>query len=351
MPVRTFAGWSTVVVLWVVTSFVSPFAFAEEEDSRSRTDRIIEGLEHGVQALRALDGQEDLVARLEALLAELRVKAARKELDQERATARRWLELFHMAHDVLQDARREEHAEVAKRARDWLQVMVEGRTDDEARRIREARPSRAQQAHALLLAAEILSDQGKRDRAKMLVELGRSLKDRSPQGEAERDDRRAYLEGLRRRVAAMRQARTAFREAERQELVQQIDKAIRTGELLLEGRDDDEAQAVYEQTPDLGQLAELLGHAAHLWKKFGDAKRATECEEVSQHYAQRWRAERKEREAAERARAQEREAKEREREADERERVMKRLQKQLRQMYEHLEDITRQLEALRAGDR
>ena len=341
-----------VCLLSVVFLFTADVRAGEDRDGRPHdVERIIEGLEHGVEALQAMKGQEELAGRLQRLLGHLRErKAARDELNQELATARRWLELFHLAHDVLQGAERDDHADVAKRARESLQMMVRGRRDEEAKRVHERRPTSAQQGDALLLAAEILADQGKAKRARMLAELGRHFQGKRREGE--NAERRAYLEGLKRRVAAMRVAVKAFAEADRQDLVKQITRAIHTGELLLEGRDDEEAQQVYDRTPNLGQLAELLGYASHLWSKFGDEERAAQCKEVSRYYVSRWNAQRRERKAAQRHEEELEEEEQLEKaEIDEQERTLKRLYIQMQEMYEQLEKMKRQLDRMRKARR
>jgi hypothetical protein len=66
----------------------------------------------------------------------------------------------------------------------------------------------------------------------------------------------------------MRLAMPALREAERRDAVEMLERAIHARELMLAGRDDDEAHQIRERAPSRGQLAEILRMASGLWKEF-----------------------------------------------------------------------------------
>ncbi|MHC4558910.1 MAG: hypothetical protein ACYS80_16590 [Planctomycetota bacterium] len=89
-------------------------------------------------------------------------------------------------------------------------------------------------------------------------------------GERPRSEREVALHQL----EVMRIALHALREAERGDAVELLTLAIRSREMMLEGRRDEEAQRVRERAPDRGQLAEILSMAARLWREFGNAEKS-----------------------------------------------------------------------------
>ena len=83
-------------------------------------------------------------------------------------------------------------------------------------------------------------------------------------------------EFLRHRIEVLRLAMHALREAERGDAVELVERAIRAAEVTLEGRRDDEAHAIREHAPPPPELAEVLGMAADLWRKFDKPDKAEE---------------------------------------------------------------------------
>jgi len=61
----------------------------------------------------------------------------------------------------------------------------------------------------------------------------------------------------------------ALKEANRGDAVELLTLAIRSREMMLEDRRDDEANAVRQRAPNREQLVEILSMAARLWREFG----------------------------------------------------------------------------------
>ena len=100
------------------------------------------------------------------------------------------------------------------------------------------------------------------------------------------------------RVGTLRTAMKALLEANKRDAAEMMERAIHSGELMLEGRTDEEAQEVFRNTPNLGQLAELLGVSSKLWAKWGNKQHAASTATLSEYYQDRWEAHKAERRAA-----------------------------------------------------
>ena len=160
--------------------------------------QILEGIEHGMVALRRL-GRFDELERLEQIAEELREKiqarGRERREDPERRAARRHLELMRHAHHALERAHRPDAADIIRRAIRAREVTLEGRRDEEANHIRAAAPGREDQAELLHLASRVLREMDEGERAEDVERLARSLA-RNFRGEREgregphsRDDR------------------------------------------------------------------------------------------------------------------------------------------------------------------
>ena len=290
---RTFA--LSLVALLALPLLFRPAAHADDEhEAAEEREEIAEGLEHGIEALRALGGHDEVVDHLRRILERLereprrRARAARRGPEHE--IIERWIEIMEIGRDVVAEAERAKPAEVLEHAMHALELTLEGRRDEEAMHIRRTAPSRERQADALLLAAEIAQDQGHRRHAKALTRLGRHLQEardaehehREDEGEDEKERR-----GLAQRVEVLRLAMPALREGEKKDAAELIERAIHTGELLLEGREDEEAQKVFRRTPDLETLSKILAVAATLWADFGNKENAKAVAGLSAYYAER----------------------------------------------------------------
>jgi len=339
---RTFLlrGCCVLIVSVLVSSFFAVPAMAEEGEHREgrrhdgMTERdlkkVLKGLANGIEALRAIGGQERVIGHMKELMAGLKKRhaqqgegQAKKRRGSERHKMANMIELMLIAHTVLREADRDEWAEIMEHGAHAMKMLWSGRSDDEAMQILSTAPSKERQVKALFLASEILADHGKKDRAHLLFKLGREMqgKGRKESGRKEPGrkekrrkaaDRReergedAEQRALRERVEILRMAMPALREGERRDAAEMLERAIHTGELLLEGREDEEAQRIYRNTPKLGQLAEVLNLASRLWRKFKHPEQAEAVLDLSRYYAERARGDREERGERERHEAQKR---------------------------------------------
>lgn len=116
------------------------------------------------------------------------------------------------------------------------------------------------------------------------------------------------IKTVRRRLKVMRTAVDAFLEANRREEAELVEHAMHARELILEGRRGEEANRIRETAPNRGQLAETLGAAAKLYKKWNMPDRAEALAELAKTYAKQWeRRQRAEREGRVRERERRRE--------------------------------------------
>jgi biopolymer transport protein ExbD len=87
----------------------------------------------------------------------------------------------------------------------------------------------------------------------------------------------------------------ALKEANRGDAAELLMMAIRSRELLLEGRRDEEAQRIRERAPGREQVAEILSMAAKLWREFGKAEKGAVVGQLAEQLAGRRRRQAKER--------------------------------------------------------
>ena len=138
---------------------------------------VLEGLEHGMAALRELGRHEELEA-LERVAHEVRRELeGRRDRPQrererghrsenEREVARHQIEIMRLAMSALREGERKDAAELLERAIHARELALEGRRDDEAGRIRESEPNRGQQAEILGLASRLWAHAGHEARAR-----------------------------------------------------------------------------------------------------------------------------------------------------------------------------------------
>jgi len=352
---------------------------------KKHVKEVLKGLQAGIKSLRAIGGQERAIAHLEALMVEVKREARQKgrvkkagdrKSDAGKAEKQKlgqMLELLLYAHEVLRKADRDDQAKIMKHGAHALKMLWSGRHDEEAMGILSTAPSKEDQVRALYLAAEILSDRDDDRHARMLFGLAREFEGEARRGKPEPRDAKRWKHaqkrgehadgeeeddeerrGLRRRIEILRMAMPALREAERKDAAEMLERAIHTGELLLDGREDAEAQRIYRNTPSLGQLAELLHLASRLWREFKHPEQAEAVMELSRHYAQRSREQNREREVAERREHEGREHEGREHEGREHEgrehegrddldRRIQHLRRELHELQQVLQRLMREL--------
>jgi hypothetical protein len=86
-------------------------------------------------------------------------------------------------------------------------------------------------------------------------------------------------------LEVMRIALHGLREAERGDAVEMLTLAIRSHEMRLEGRRDEEAQRLRERAPDRQQLAEILAMASRLWREFGNADKSVAVGRLAEQFS------------------------------------------------------------------
>ena len=174
-----------------------------EQHQRARSDEaehlhnVLEGLEHGMAALRELGRHEELQA-LERVAhdvrRELQGRRDHRQRERERAhrsekereVAQHHLEIMRMAMPALREGERKDAAELLEHAIRARERVLEGRRDDEARRIRETAPNRGQLGEILGLASRLWAEFGHEERARAVGELAEQMRARL---HSKRDDR------------------------------------------------------------------------------------------------------------------------------------------------------------------
>ena len=247
----------------------------------------LERLQHQVEQLR------EEVSRLRAELRESRGprKEVRREVRREgegrqdrgreerpkteREVAIHQLEVMRMALTALREADRGDAVELLTLAIRSREMTLEGRRDEEAQRLRERAPKREQLAEILGRAAKLWREFDKPDKASLVGQLAEQLSGRGRRREGQRQERpRSERDIVLGEIEVMRMALPALKEANRGDAAELLTLAIRSREMMLEGRRDDEAQRTRERAPSRGQLAEILSMAAKLWREYDNAEKA-----------------------------------------------------------------------------
>ncbi len=137
---------------------------------------VLEGLEHGMGALRELGRHEELEA-LKRIAHEVRQELeGRRDRPQrerqrahrgenEREVAMHQLEILRMAMPALREGERRDAADLLEHAIHARELGLEGRRDDEAQHIRETAPNRGQLSEILGLASRLWAEFGHEERA------------------------------------------------------------------------------------------------------------------------------------------------------------------------------------------
>jgi len=173
-------------------------------------------------------------------------------------------------------------AYVTEAGHKWVKELEADRRRDARRRPEENRAGRRTEALSARLErlqgmVEELREEVARLRAELRESRGprrevrREVRREGPgeEGRAREERPRSEREVVRHQLEVMGMALHALKEANRGDAVELLTLAIRSREMMLEGRRDEEAQAVRQRAPNRGQLAEILSMAARLWREFG----------------------------------------------------------------------------------
>ena len=166
-----------------------------ERHQRARSDEaehlhnVLEGLEHGMAALRELGRHEELEA-LERVAhdvrQELRGRRDRPHPERERShrsenereVALHQLEIMRMAMPALREGGHKDAAELLEHAIHARELALVGRRDDEAQHIRETAPNRGQLSEILGLASRLWGEFGHEVRARAVGDLAEQMRAR-----------------------------------------------------------------------------------------------------------------------------------------------------------------------------
>ena len=257
---RTFGS----VLLLAVVAWAAPEADQHEREIREirgQLERLRgEAMERHEQrkfeesrelARKSLQLMEVLIHRHLVPLAELRARAGKE------GEAKRIQDEIHRVRERMEELRR--HMEQDPRDRG-------NKEREDPRRILEG----------LERGIGALQALGRHDEAEHLERLANEVRQRMRRREANRKE----IEIAEQRLEVMRLAIKAFREAEKSDAAEALEKAIHALELRVEGRDDPEARKIRGNAPELGQQVELLLYAGDLWEEFGHERKAAMCTEL-----------------------------------------------------------------------
>ena len=204
---------------------------------------VLEGLEHGMGALRELGRHEELQV-LERVAHEVRQELEgrqdrpQRERERERAErggneremAMHQLEILRMAMPALREGERRDAADLLEHAIHARELGLEGRRDEEAQHIRESAPNRAQVTEILGLASRLWAKFGHEEKAKAVGGLAEQMQERLHR---QRDERAQRDQDRPRREARERREERDRPEArERREQPDRFQKAMERIERL-----------------------------------------------------------------------------------------------------------------------
>jgi hypothetical protein len=148
---------------------------------------ILQGLEHGIHALRKLKRHDDAEHLMEIARQVKRELAERHEARKEIEVAKWQIEVMRFAVEALVKAKRHDGAELLERALHARKLNLEGRRDEEAMEIRRRAPGLEDQAELLRVAADWLAEWGQKDKAAAVDKLAKQMLEKSRRrGERER---------------------------------------------------------------------------------------------------------------------------------------------------------------------
>jgi hypothetical protein len=179
-----------IVIVLLLAAFIAPTAAPREGDRAQELREILGGLEHGMVALERLERRDALdVVRRIADEVRAKIRAAESEaprVDREGAAAAgererlaHTIEVMRLAAQALREGERHDAVELLEHAIRARETALEGRRDEEARRLREGAPDVAQQAEVLAQAARLWNQFGHERKAAAVAELARQLQERS----------------------------------------------------------------------------------------------------------------------------------------------------------------------------
>ena len=153
-----------------------------------------------------------------------------------------------------------------RRENELLRRELRGRIDSERERGREVRIRRQRESRG--------REERERPRPRQRDE-----------SRVERERPKSEREVALQQLEVMRIALHALREAERGDAIEMMTLAIRSREMMLEGRRDEEAQRVRERAPNREQLAEILAMASRLWREYGNVDKSVAVGRLAEQFS------------------------------------------------------------------
>jgi hypothetical protein len=205
-----------IVIVLLLAAFIAPVAAPVEGDRAQELREILGGLEHGMVALERLERRDALdVVRKIADEVRAKIRAAEGEVPRVDREAAHSIEVMRLALQALREGERHDAAELLERAIRARELTLEGRRDEEARRLRAVAPDVAQQAEILALAARLWNQFGHERKAAAVAELARQLQERAAHQAGGSGGIEERIGALERRVAEISTAVEDMRQAVR----------------------------------------------------------------------------------------------------------------------------------------
>jgi len=191
----------SVSILGFVALLTVPFAIADEHGRRRRDsmelEEILEGLEHGMHALKALDREREL-KMLQRVANEVRERMQERERgDSEEAIARRQLRALRIAFELYERSEGEKMgrlAEMVEHAVHARELRLEGRRDREARKVYDGAPNQGNVIELLSYAAKLLEKRGHGDRAHFVDRIAKEMQGHRKRGHEKEAKRGSAIE-------------------------------------------------------------------------------------------------------------------------------------------------------------
>ena len=225
-----------------------------------------------------------------------------KRPQTEREVALEQLEVMRLALPALREGERGDALELLTLAIRSREMMLEGRRDEEARKLRERAPNRAQLTEILALAAKLWREFKHPEKAAAVGKLAEQMAARGRQQTRQRSERsdgdrvvvrrqqtrqrseRSDSERatVQRQIKIMRYAMEALLERERKHEAELLEQVIHARELALEGRRDEKAMRIREQAPKPEVQIEILAFAEKILRELGRTERAVAVNRLAQ---------------------------------------------------------------------
>jgi hypothetical protein len=173
----------SVLTILALLVLIVPTATAGEHEERERATgelrEVLEGLEIGIRALRAIDHHEEaerLTAIAKAVARRLEEMGRdRERRDREIDVARHELEVYRIAIHAMREVERPREIEALERLIHALELSIEGHRGEAVRQAWKRAPGREDRIELLLLADKIWRRFENAEKAELCEELARKL--------------------------------------------------------------------------------------------------------------------------------------------------------------------------------